>query len=156
MSRIDMTGQKFGRLTVIKTSYLDHNSKLYWLCKCECGSERIVWGYHLRTGNVKSCGCYRRDGVGKMIHGMRYTHEWYAWRNAKTRCFNKNCNNYSDYGGRGITMCEEWKNDFTKFYEYIGDCPDGYVLDRINNDGNYEPGNVRWIDENTSNKNRRY
>ena len=140
---IDLRGQKFGRLTVIERAENAKDGKVRWLCQCECGNEVVVSSDHLRRGNTKSCGCLRGQN-----HGMSKTKIYKKWKNIKKRCFNLNCKRYFDYGGRGITMFAEWINDFQKFYEYVSKLPhygeDGYSLDRIDNNGNYEPNNLRF------------
>lgn len=152
---IDLTGMKFGRLTVIERA--PENTKdghPRWLCKCECGNTCVVDGKNLRRGDTKSCGCLYGQN-----HEMSHSKIYRTWKDIKTRCFSPNCKNYHNYGGRGITMFPEWINDFQKFYDYVSKLPhfgeEGYTLDRINNDGNYEPDNLRWADSKTQRRNRR-
>lgn len=168
MSSIDLIGKKFGRLTVIKRSAKCIRSGM-WLCGCECGNWRIVRGSDLKSGNTRSCGCYRRELIrqrnrSRLIHGCTPRAsgpipEYTAWANAKKRCFYFQHKYYKNYGGRGITMCKQWRNSFGAFFAYIGRRPPGLTLDRVNNDGNYEPGNIRWAtrkqQQNNTRRNRR-
>lgn len=145
-ARINLTGQKFNRLTVIARAGVLYG-EVAWLCLCECGSRKIIGGREIRSGRVQSCGCLIQDvsfqiGMANRTHGLTATSEWKSWRSMRDRC--QDLTNFR-YGGRGIQVCEEWRNDFEAFYRYMGPKPGpGYSLDRINNDGNYEPGNVRW------------
>jgi hypothetical protein len=142
LPRIDITGQRFGRWTAI--SYADS----VWTCRCDCGTERRVVGKTLRNGSSKSCGCYNAEVAGRHLrkHGMahRTNVEYKAWCQMRTRCMNRNGKNWADYGGRGIEVCERW-NDFTAFYADMGPRPSPkHSLDRLDVNGNYEPGNCRW------------
>lgn len=149
----NLTGMKFGHLTVLERA---ENQGHYtaWLCKCDCGNTCVAQGYRLKNGKIKSCGCLRGQN-----HGMKSTKVYRAWQGIKQRCFNPKRKAYKNYGGRGITMYPEWVNDFQAFYDYVSKLPHfgeaGYSLDRINNDGNYEPDNVRWADRKTQSRNRR-
>lgn len=160
MKLIDLKGKKFGKLLVICRS--EKESKLpLWECECECGKRIDVLGCNLRTGHTQSCGCFRKKIVfaRSVKHGMSNNHLFGAWNTMKQRCSNTKCQKYQSYGGRGIIVCEEWKNSFQAFYDYVSKLPHfdekGYSLDRINNDGNYEPGNVRWATTKDQNNNRR-
>lgn len=132
-------GNVYGRITVIDRDFDSKARRPKWVCQCECGNKKSIAGDNLTKGHTKSCGCI------KAKHGMRKTPEFEAWHAMKGRCLNPKNPAFRYYGGRGITICEEWKNDFLAFYNHIGERPDSKLsIDRINNDGNYEPGNVRW------------
>lgn len=149
---INLVGKKFGRLTVLER--VEKGSiHSYWKCRCDCGNVIDVRGSCLREKQTKSCGCFRREASSdrakrRQSHGLSKSKIWNVWQAIKMRCFNKNHFSYKNYGGRGITICEEWCNDIQSFFDYVSKLEhfgeDGYSLDRINNDGNYEPGNVRW------------
>ncbi len=138
---IDITGQKFGRLTV--ESYLGNRR---WLCLCECGNQKDVHKNNLAYGSVKSCGCLRREGNATK-HGFHGTKAYNSWCSIKKRCTNQNDPLYSSYGGNGISLCDDWLNDPKAFCEYVGAAPSNkHLIDRIDNRKGYEPGNVRWVD----------
>ncbi len=155
MSRrvIDIIGQRFGKLLVIDRSedhiYPNGRHDLQYKCKCDCGTEVVVLGIHLRSGHVKSCGCYRRETTAKNMatHKMTNTRIYAIWKNMKQRCSNPNRKDYSLYGGRGISVCKEWINNFNAFLSWSIDS--GYdntlSLDRIDVNGDYEPKNCRWV-----------
>lgn len=158
MKFIDLTNQKFGRLTVLE--YIGHKGKRnLWKCRCECGKITEVVTYHLTKNIVKSCGCLRTEKLieRSTSHNKRYSKIYNRWKGIKQRCLNPNQPSYINYGGRGITICDEWKNDFMSFYNWS--MQNGYAekltIDRINNDGNYEPSNCRWVDRKTQNNNTR-
>ena len=156
----DLTGQRFGRLTVIKRVENKGNQPR-WLCQCECGNQTVVAGRHLRNGEVRSCGCLVKEKNSTLHtkHGMEGTKIYHVWCGIKNRCFNSNEKAYKHYGGRGITIFAEWIDDFQKFYDYVSKLPhygeDGYSIDRIDNNGNYEPDNLRWADDKTQHRNKR-
>ena len=151
---IDLSGEKFGYLVVS-----DRNPRkgTFWNCTCQCGNQSVVSTSNLKNGNQTSCGCIRKQKAAARTyrHGMIGTREYESWMHAKGRCFNSDNAAYLNYGGRGITMCEKWKNSFEAFYSDMGPCPPKYTLDRKDNDGNYEPGNCRWATRKTQNRNRR-
>jgi hypothetical protein len=136
---------KYGRWTILNEKKVYKNDKVYLSCLCECGTKRDVIIKNLKSGISKSCGCVgsRKTIERNTKHGLRYTRTWTIWRNMKSRCYNKNLPQYKNWGGRGIKVCDEWKDDFLAFYNFFGDIPKGKSIDRIDNDGNYEPGNVR-------------
>ena len=145
---IDLTGQKFGRLTVVDRACNDAKAQACWICKCECGEYSVVRGADLRSGNTKSCGCLNAEKLkaGNVKHGMCYTPLNGVWRAMKRRCYYEKEIGYHRYGGRGITVCDEWKDDFQAFYDWsiANGYREGLSLDRIDVNGNYEPGNCRW------------
>lgn len=165
---IDLTGQKFGKLTVIErvgTYITPRGAKTpLWKCKCDCGEECIVRRNDLRSGAQKSCGCYLKELTSKMSkkHGMSSSHVNAIWRGIKDRCYNPNNKSYKNYGGRGITVDTRWidkEKGFINFYYDVSKLPHfgekGYSLDRINNNGNYEIDNVRWANREEQNNNKR-
>lgn len=152
MPRIDLTGARFGHLSVVAYGG-QYGHDTLWLCRCDCGNEKKIRSGVLRRGEANGCGCLRSRS--HLIHGRTRTKEHVAWSNAKQRCFDPNVRNFGDYGGRGITMCPEWRDSFAAFLRDMGPCPDDCSLDRINNDGNYEPGNCRWATRQQQTRNRR-
>jgi len=144
---IDFTNRTFTRLTAINRAENDKTGHVQWNCVCTCGNKVVVPAKSLKTGNNKSCGCLKKelDKTRGITHGLSKTPEYHAWDNIKGRCYNINDKRFSDYGGRGITVCEEWKNDFLAFYNCVGPRPSKkHSIDRIDNDGDYRQGNVKW------------
>ena len=143
----DLTGQKFGRLTVIK--YVGCGK---WLCKCICGNEKIIRGDKLKSGNTKSCGC-----ITKTKNGESKTRLCRIYKAMISRCYNPNNNRYKYYGLKGIKVCKEWLEDYQSFKSWAN--ANGYnknlTIDRIDCDGNYQPSNCRWITYLEQNKNRK-
>lgn len=137
----DLSGQKFGKLTIISYHGII-NRKSHWNCICDCGITCVKNGNSLKFGHIKSCGCLRG------AHGesnKNKTKEYSSWLHAKGRCTNHKNKNWPDYGGRGIKFHKPWAASYKLFLEYVGRSPSAtHSLDRINNNGNYEPGNVRW------------
>lgn len=154
----DISGQKFGRLTVIKFIHIE-NHKAIWLCQCECGGLTEVVGKDLTSGHTKSCGCLRKEKTRNLnkTHDKTNTRIYGIWCYMKRRCYNENCKCYKNYGARGITMCDEWKNDFMTFYNWsmLHGYNDNLTIDRIDINGNYEPNNCRWATIKQQNRNTR-
>lgn len=160
---IDLTGQRFGRLTVIMREGRDSNGSATWFCKCDCGSACVVRGTSLMRGYTNSCGCLHREFAGNNLstHRKSKIRLHTVWKSMKTRCYNPHSNYYRRYGGRGITICNEWKDDFQAFYDwamangYDENAPRGKcTIDRIDNDKGYSPDNCRWVDMKTQISNR--
>jgi len=144
-----IVGQVFGRLTVLRRSHQGPGGHAVWLCQCECGKTLATPLFPLRSGRTQTCGCYGRARLGAFnkTHGKSTTREYAIWNGMKARCLNKKNKCYPRYGGRGVTVCQEWIDSFEAFLAHIGAIPtDGqkYSLDRIKSEKGYEPGNVRW------------
>ena len=152
---IDITGQRFHRLTVLSLHpERSQEGTLQWLCRCDCGNERIVRGTALRRGNSRSCGCYAAD-QRHTGHRLSDTPEYHCWRNMRERCLNPTNVAYRHYGQRGITVCADW-NLFERFLSDMGRRPSPtHSLDRIDNDGDYTPSNCRWATREEQRRNMR-
>lgn len=154
MKFIDLTNQRFGRLIVIEKYGLNKFNHILWLCLCDCGNKVVVERDCLKNGRTKSCGCIRKERNNNTRHGMTGTPIHNIWKSIKQRCLNPNNKDYKNYGGRGITVCNRWLK-FENFYKDVGNPPKGLTLDRINNNGNYNPNNWRWATRQQQSDNKR-
>jgi hypothetical protein len=163
-SLVDLTGKRFGRL-IVKERALTDRKRTTWVCQCDCGKQKTVRASDLRSGHTQSCGCLHKEivatssfvhRVDTTSHGKSRTRIYGIWSGIKTRCYNKHWKNHKNYGGRGISVCEEWRNNFQAFYDWAmsNGYSDELTIDRIDVDGNYEPSNCRWITLAEQQKNR--
>jgi len=152
----DLAGRKFNFLTVLEQAGRSPSGGVMWLCLCDCGEQTRARGCDVSSGRIVSCGCYGRRArrEAATTHGKSGTPEYFVWNSMRMRCEYPRTPEYPNYGGRGITVCDRWR-DFVNFFEDMGECPPGHSLDRINNDGNYEPGNCRWATAFEQNRNKR-
>lgn len=150
---LPLSGQRFGRL--VAQHFVKYKG---WLCRCDCGVEKHVRTGTLRQGTTKSCGCIQNE-IGhriRLTHGRCYSPEYRSWDSARQRCTNPNNKRFRDYGGRGIQMHRPWIESFEAFFGYLGPRPSGHTLDRIDVNGHYEPGNVRWATKTEQYGNQRH
>ena len=161
----DISGERFGRLQVVRLSEARVNRKAAWVCVCDCGGMAVVVGTKLRGGEVRSCGCLAADvsaqSMKKMAttHGLKGTPEYRAYHDMINRCYKPRTKQFKDYGGRGITVCDRWLEPdgqgVVNFVNDMGKRPKGLSLDRIDNDAGYSPENCRWATKSRQGYNRR-
>lgn len=153
---LDITGQRFGRLVAIERDTTSKRTR--WICKCDCGNVKSIDLTHLKSGATTSCGCYRKEHNKEVMtkHGLTKTSLHNRWKALKQRCLNENSNDYTNYGDRGITLCEEWL-EFENFYNWSieNGYKEEYQIDRIDNNKGYSPSNCRWVKPIVNNHNRR-
>jgi hypothetical protein len=149
---LDLSGLEIGRLKVLSFAGTK-NRKRFWLCRCACGVEKSIQSSSLWRGVTQSCGCLLLETVS--THRASRSAEYAAWKGIKRRCLNRRCKMYKFYGERGITVCKRWKDSFDNFIADVGRRPSpNHSIDRIDNDGNYEPGNVRWATREVQDNNK--
>jgi hypothetical protein len=150
-----LAGSRFGRLIVL-SAVLDKGRHSVWLCECDCGATRNIREDSLDTGNTRSCGCLQKDAVSKATrkHGASTTKSHKAWRAMLDRCYNHKHKSYDIYGGRGIKVCDEWRQEYSSFLSDMGEPQPRMFLDRVNNDLGYSKDNCRWATGAESVRNR--
>lgn len=159
----DLSGKTFGRWSVLRLDSRGKRGRAFWKCRCECGEIRLVRHDALTRSVSNSCGCLSRELSAERAttHGLCVNNNtngnrtYVSWKSMKQRCYDPNKDNYADYGGRGIRVCERWRDNFENFLSDMGERPPGTTIDRFNSDGDYKPSNCRWADLSTQNKNKR-
>lgn len=151
----EYVGKRFNNLTVLSRSYNNLNGESFFNCLCDCGKEKRVQANRIRNGKTKSCGC-KHIRNGNFKHGLYRSTENIIWMGIKGRCYTPTSTSYKNYGARGIKMCDRWKNSFENFLADMGKRPSKkHSIERINNNGNYEPSNCKWATNLEQSKNKR-
>lgn len=155
---IDLTGARFGRLTGVRFVEVNKHGQRMWEFLCDCGHTHIATGSSVKNGHTNSCGCITQEALSTnriaITHGMRKTKVYSIWTSMKTRCYNPNSKFYHRYGGRGITVCDAWRDSFEVFYADMGEPPARMSLDRIDNNKGYSKDNCRWATQEQQHNNR--
>ena len=161
---INLAGERFGKLTVLSKHGTAKDGGIIWLCKCDCGNRTTAKSGNLRSGHTLSCGCYMKERISETQSTHRQSHKrlYNVWTSMKARCYNSNSQFYADYGGRGITICDEWRANYQTFHDWAiktgydaGAAFGACTIDRIDVNGNYEPNNCRWVGMKVQRHNRR-